>query len=434
MSLTKVSYSMIQGAPVNVLDYGADPTGVADSTQAIQDAIDTGNSVYLPTGTYKTSSTLTFNTTFQNFTGDGTGSKIRYTGTGIAILIDGTASPAYRILSTFGDFFVEGNSGASAGTGIKVSECANVLLQNIYIRSFNVGLFLKGSLISNFNNVYCLENLTVGILMETGVVIASPVNLVSFNYCQVVGGSSEAVRCTEGASITFNSCEFEAVGQVGNAFPICNFTDMGTTGISPAVIFNSCWFEANEGVADIYYRGFDTNSGLSITGTNFYSTSVTSSIDVDDGIISIFGCGINPVVSGNNLLIGSGVSGSILGCAYLSLSNSSTNVTIQTSKQNSYRTPVNTISGQGFGVFRTGSSGSMFKINNLATGNRLDFVSDVAADEFYFANNIYLDGAWNTSLLRMGAYRLWVDSSGNLRIKNGTPTSATDGTVVGTQT
>jgi len=34
MSLTKVSYSMITGAPVNPIDFGADPTGVADSAEA----------------------------------------------------------------------------------------------------------------------------------------------------------------------------------------------------------------------------------------------------------------------------------------------------------------------------------------------------------------------------------------------------------------
>jgi hypothetical protein len=39
MSLTKASFSMINGASVNVLDYGADPTGVADSTAAIQAAV-----------------------------------------------------------------------------------------------------------------------------------------------------------------------------------------------------------------------------------------------------------------------------------------------------------------------------------------------------------------------------------------------------------
>jgi hypothetical protein len=60
MSLTKVTYSMIQGATVNALDYGADLTGVADSTTAIQAALDNadGKTVFLPTGTYKITDTL----------------------------------------------------------------------------------------------------------------------------------------------------------------------------------------------------------------------------------------------------------------------------------------------------------------------------------------------------------------------------------------
>ena len=52
MGLTKATYAMIHGAVANVLDYGADSTGVADSTGAIQDAIDTGLPVYIPKGTY----------------------------------------------------------------------------------------------------------------------------------------------------------------------------------------------------------------------------------------------------------------------------------------------------------------------------------------------------------------------------------------------
>lgn len=42
-------------------------------------------------------------------------------------------------------------------------------------------------------------------------------------------------------------------------------------------------------------------------------------------------------------------------------------------------------------------------------------------------------GAWNGERLIMGSYNLWIDSSGRLRIKNGPPTSDTDGTIVGTQ-
>lgn len=53
MSLTKVSYSLIQGALANILDFGADPTGATSSTAALDAAIATGNSVYVPKGTFK---------------------------------------------------------------------------------------------------------------------------------------------------------------------------------------------------------------------------------------------------------------------------------------------------------------------------------------------------------------------------------------------
>lgn len=38
MSLTKVSYSLIQNAPINVKDYGAKGDGSTDDTSAIQAA------------------------------------------------------------------------------------------------------------------------------------------------------------------------------------------------------------------------------------------------------------------------------------------------------------------------------------------------------------------------------------------------------------
>lgn len=53
MSLTKATYSMIDGAPANVLDYGADSTGVADSSAAFNAAFAAANIVYVPQGSYK---------------------------------------------------------------------------------------------------------------------------------------------------------------------------------------------------------------------------------------------------------------------------------------------------------------------------------------------------------------------------------------------
>ena len=56
MSLTKVSYSMIQGAAANVLDFGAVGDGVTDDTAAIQAAIDSlsplGGTLWIPKGAY----------------------------------------------------------------------------------------------------------------------------------------------------------------------------------------------------------------------------------------------------------------------------------------------------------------------------------------------------------------------------------------------
>lgn len=57
MSLTKTSFSMIDGAEFNVLDYGADNTGTNDSTNAIEAASAAAaiakGKVYFPSGTYK---------------------------------------------------------------------------------------------------------------------------------------------------------------------------------------------------------------------------------------------------------------------------------------------------------------------------------------------------------------------------------------------
>ena len=58
MPLTKVSYSMIDGAPINVLDYGADPTGTADSYAAFVAALAAGSYVYVPSGTYRLTQTV----------------------------------------------------------------------------------------------------------------------------------------------------------------------------------------------------------------------------------------------------------------------------------------------------------------------------------------------------------------------------------------
>lgn len=78
MGLTKVSYSMIEGAVVNVLDYGAVGDGTTESATAFNNAIATlssGGVLYIPAGQYKISSTVTLDDDV-SVVGEGTSSVI----------------------------------------------------------------------------------------------------------------------------------------------------------------------------------------------------------------------------------------------------------------------------------------------------------------------------------------------------------------------
>ena len=66
-------------SPANVMDFGADPTGVMDSTAAIRAAIATGKNVYLPAGEYRVSGRLLFGgdvTKSQSVQGDALGTTL----------------------------------------------------------------------------------------------------------------------------------------------------------------------------------------------------------------------------------------------------------------------------------------------------------------------------------------------------------------------
>jgi hypothetical protein len=101
MSLTKVTYSMIDGATVNVFDFGAVNDGVTDNTAAIQAAIDfaaanDGGIVFIPSGSYICSSGLILKRGV-NLVGEGTVHHAFYvnpafTKTGTVLLVTAPAN------------------------------------------------------------------------------------------------------------------------------------------------------------------------------------------------------------------------------------------------------------------------------------------------------------------------------------------------------
>jgi len=81
MALTKVNHRMIDDEAFNVVDYGADATGVSDSSTAIQAALDAadsagGGTVFFPAGTYLLDAPISLTST-NAFRIDGDGATIQ---------------------------------------------------------------------------------------------------------------------------------------------------------------------------------------------------------------------------------------------------------------------------------------------------------------------------------------------------------------------
>lgn len=222
MSLTKVSYSMIDGAPVNVLDFGAVGDGVTDDTAAIQAAIAAAQiavntdgknrEVFAPSGIYQISGQLLFPYGV-SFRGEGERSTtIRVASTFAALTTTGAIRIGAGTTSTFGvvlsDFLLECSSIAGS-IGIYSSDIQSGGLMRVTVNNFvsyGVRMVGTGGTFASVNgfgleHVQCfkantggtsgygvwLENGTFPSFLTTVQVYGNPSNpLVSGYYCQNV--------------------------------------------------------------------------------------------------------------------------------------------------------------------------------------------------------------------------------------------------------
>jgi hypothetical protein len=151
MSLTKVTYSMIDGAYANVNDFGATGDGVTDDTVAIQATIDSlassGGVVYFPPGQYRIARNIGVNdrwgikVTNSNITLKGEQATLRRFNTDIS-----TFALAYPIL-----FVGVPDSNVAAQT-------ANVIIDSLYFIGENTRHTLQGNALSDFRNVIEFKN------------------------------------------------------------------------------------------------------------------------------------------------------------------------------------------------------------------------------------------------------------------------------------
>ena len=155
MSLTKASFSMINGASVNVLDFGAVGDAVTNDTAAIQAAIDYaaslayGATVVFPPGAYLTTNTITLPYKVNLF-GQAVGARSSTNQNYGSVIVKAHANNALLVNKTIAgpqtitNIHIEGNNAANtAGDGI-VIHASGVQLKscrvwNILGKSFVVG-------------------------------------------------------------------------------------------------------------------------------------------------------------------------------------------------------------------------------------------------------------------------------------------------------
>lgn len=290
MSLTKVSYSMIRGTFVNVLDFGADPTGNTDSTAAIQAAIDSvpnaANSycpsktsggageidVIFPEGSYIVNSCLIVNQRGWQ----------RLIGIGRVIIYSGSTTYVVDMSSTFRcgieniDFV-----SSTAGVGLYMSRCTsnpftvfnefrNVSFQMNTGTTANGGIGavalymdrIEQNLFYNcvFNGDCCLYN--------------TPTALVPFppaSGTQDTTTNSNTINTFIGCNFTKNgSYQFGVILKTATAFRFfnCYWNDREVTSGSVPYIFSL------DGISECFLQGnFDQLIRLALVqGSNYYNS------------------------------------------------------------------------------------------------------------------------------------------------------------------
>ena len=320
MSLTKVSYSMITGAPVNVKDFGATGDGTTDDTAAIQAAINfctnlsnRRQTLYFPGSNaaqaYKITAPLVVNGRL-NIVGDGEFSTL-----------------IYAVGMTSGQFMIDFNNEASdvvyfggmsqitlrsnngAPTGIRMRNTSYWTLKNVQLYGMTTGIYITGTAcFSNFFDQvtgYQLSGYTVHWENFTGG------GQYMFSGCTFTGNDGVFLSSTAGTdSLAFYDCNFEQ----------CFVSDVYIAGSATGVVLSGCRSEGLDGNASFRIEPGAGKfvRGLSVTGCtwqtdagNAYAVDIGGDVEGFSitgnnagyigflGFVRLNGAGQSGVISGN---------------------------------------------------------------------------------------------------------------------------------------
>lgn len=293
MSLTKATYSMLQDAPVNIVDYGADPSGIADSAAAIQAAVDAAavskKSVFFPAGVYIVNSTINSSGTSPLLIyGEGIQSSIIRWGLTTAgtlwnagvqglsaqnLQFSGSAEPAS--ISTY----YAGTIGIAATGVLELSEVRVTAFETHinwvggYYHKFDNCIFDRANTVflgGAFYNLHFSQSRFYRI--NDGIVYNGGAGPITFSQCAIETFKGTFCKATSGASaaVSFIGCYFENYPTTATVAPLpVGFYDDGVVVSGAETLFVSGCNATLKGIRRFLNNSGATTSNLVSVGNRF---------------------------------------------------------------------------------------------------------------------------------------------------------------------
>ena len=464
-------------------------TATIDVTVAIQAAVNSlsnsGGNLYFPRGRYKITAQINI-LNKSNIRLFGVGFSGSYNSTNFCTTLQGTG-PFTGLQFTNGvGCAVESLQLKGFGAALHFNFCLGFRVLNCNLRENQHGATFYGNGVGIVRANMIRDNTSSGLrfLMSTGDTVVTENDIGGNPLGLYVKSGGVHIHnnmifysnnAGYGAGVFIDSQGESADDPIRHSFITNNL--FGRNDVAVKIQGNSLAYPSVESIiisenrihqADDGGGGFDPTflygSGISITWAKFVSVKNNSFVGMRDYAVSAYQCEAGVYVIGNDIRDGSAASSSnghgvIFNTVQWGrvednnfIGNTGTSVLMKCDLTSSF-TQNNIIGNNTFQ--RNGAIYNEFDARTRANfvtdnlgGTLSDYVLNVTApltqirhvlqggnQETLKNQTLSLsNAAWNQSLLNLGSYNFWVDGTGRFRIKSGTPSSDTDGSVVGTQT
>lgn len=447
------TWEVVVSGLVQVTDYGADPTGVSDSTTAIQNAIDAlgtaGGRVFFAPGEYKISSTINVgdgtNASRSTITGiileglAGGGTSAAEFGTpnnGVLLKWAGATSTTTAVVTFKGPIHSCGMKNISidcdskAGIGLQLYHTYNCIFEKIDVNNYTTRGFEMKSRTASITGV------TQGFMDNTFINLHArkPSSTAAESGLYMDGDSAANIGFSRNM---FMNCTFMIAGDAGTRGIYCGYIDNNTftriftsyydvvtsgVGIyrngSGGFPLGNSWFGVSivGGITDASSPGADTFWGYDLSDSEPIPTQSTIKLQTNDGDII------------NHRIIGGYSSSGALQLLSTSGASGSDYIVFKTGAQ-SERMRIDTSGNVGIGynapvnlLHLDGGATTTMRITNSTTGRTTGDGLEIVVDgsDYYLLGK---DASYNLRLGTNNTTRMLIDSSGNVGINTTSPTT-----------